>query len=365
MDVAIISNTVIEDINVLNIIEHIMEFCKTAIRECVDGKKGGKAKDITEIINCFLESAVDPGYTESLLGRPLRLRQSVYSKETAKEAFGDLVRALASFSGLLSTDPQEHCRLVFRASVLRMEDVFISILEEALDTDKAKVLIAYLERLGRYAVAVRTLHMMRGHRKASKTFSMYSVAISFTQGRVDELTLPSLQQLQHLLMGPTHSSYVDYPAKIRRAYSQLNERCTVKEHAEMQLLRFYLENPQITPVINCFGISKYCCYFCTSLLKELQDPNKPGKPVTFTIRSSHGKVYGHWLPPKPSNASASIQIRVASCLKAISQDVQVRFKKRIEELTRDSTGSDSSTWSPQVEGFVGGGIAGDRAGFFN
>ena len=123
----------------------------------------------------------------------------------------------------------------------------------------------------RYALTIRTLGLMRGHRKASKTLFMYLVAILFTQGRTDELTLTSLQNLQYLLLGPNNSSYVEYPTRIRRAYSQLHERCTLKdslvalkEHAEMQPLRFYLENPQITPVINYFRVSKYCCFLCDS-----------------------------------------------------------------------------------------------------
>jgi len=80
----------------------------------------------------------------------------------------------------------------------------------------------------------------------------------------------------------THNSvYAEYPNRIKIAYMQQHKRCTLKEHTEIQLVRFYLENPQIIPAINYFGVSEYCCFLCDSFLKELQDPDKPGAPVTF------------------------------------------------------------------------------------
>lgn len=60
-------------------------------------------------------------------------------------------------------------------------------------------------------------------------------------------------------------------------------------HAEMQLIGFYDQNPELKPSFRFIGVSKKSCYLCQRFLL--------GHPSSFTVSSCHQKLYLSWRPP--------------------------------------------------------------------
>ncbi|KAK2596483.1 hypothetical protein N8I77_013371 [Diaporthe amygdali] len=65
-------------------------------------------------------------------------------------------------------------------------------------------------------------------------------------------------------------------------------------HAEMQLVSFYDQNPELTPSFRFMGVSKKSCYLCQIFLSS--------HPLSFTVSSCHQKLYLTWRPPPSTKA---------------------------------------------------------------
>ena len=124
--------------------------------------------------------------------------------------------------------------------------------------------IKYLDRLARYMVGIETIFELRKHK--SKGLFQYPVKIKFTQPRSTDFCLPTLTEIQQSLQ----NTAFQYPAAVHYCYDEMYQQFSAKEHAEIQILSYYLQNPQNTPLINYIGVSKHCCYLCAKLLEQFQ-----------------------------------------------------------------------------------------------
>ena len=125
----------------------------------------------------------------------------------------------------------------------------------------------------------------------------------------------------------------------------------LKEHCEVQLVHFYLENDNRAPVVPYLGVSKLSCSLCCLFLKKLQDPTLPGQnpPIEFNVRGEHGKIHGRWLPPDDIVAEADIQGRVLQSLHSVSAEIQTKVQERLKSWVRLPLGGHSPDWSPDED----------------
>lgn len=62
-------------------------------------------------------------------------------------------------------------------------------------------------------------------------------------------------------------------------------------HAEMQLISFYDQHPELIPRLLFMGTSKKACYLCYEFLSR--------HPLRMTISACHQKLYPSWVPDSP------------------------------------------------------------------
>lgn len=129
-------------------------------------------------------------------------------------------------------------------------------------------------------------------------------------------------------------------------YARNSTSGSFKEHCEIQLVRFYIENPNTVPVMPYLGISKLSCFLCSEFLKYLQDPTMDGPSVEFCVRGRHGKVYDRWMPPENFIATEVMQDRVGKGLQRVVVDIKTRLRQRLELYRAHLLpGCDSPGWS--------------------
>ncbi|CEJ62640.1 hypothetical protein PMG11_11135 [Penicillium brasilianum] len=112
-------------------------------------------------------------------------------------------------------------------------------------------------------------------------------------------------------------------------------------HAELQLVRFYDENPQRIPPFRFIGVSKKSCYLCDRFLAN--------HPLSFSTSACHQKLYSSWAPPSTGhkiifNSYKSIIRNLISTMEAaIKQDIDRRLQIPHKVVPPDSSAGVSLT----------------------
>lgn len=235
-------------------------------------------------------------------------------------------------------------RAIAIAAVIRNDEVFMSLLDGCLvaeDTKKAK---RFLERIAAYHVALRTLQeISRKHN--SKPLLADKIVIAIVRPKLMSFRPPTLDKLAAALLTEDQHKWFRVPSASRGLFTWTEVE--LKEHCEVQLVRFYIENANTVPVIPYLGVSKLSCFLCSLFLKKLDDPELPGLPIQFAVRGEHGKVYGRWLPPDYIVANGQIEQRVLQSLELVSAEVQTRARERLKLWVSRSVGGDSPSWSSE------------------
>ena len=99
--------------------------------------------------------------------------------------------------------------------------------------------------------------------------------------------LPPLLQLQKTLLDPDDDEAFEYPLHIQDQYNEFRHLRTT-EHAEMQLVSYYLQNPPKSPMVRYIGVSKFRCYMCTFSSSSQETVTKR---TAFFVLRTHGKVW--------------------------------------------------------------------------
>lgn len=254
-----------------------------------------------------------------------------------------------------------HC-LVICAMGLWRETVLFKLLEETLRNQKDDYHKAsrFIERLAQYGTALYTLKSIVKERiKFRNPIFHCSVDVVFTSPRSPSIELPSLDKLKEWAL-QSNDPLVIVSADRKWEYEQQITGFRAKEHCEIQLVRFYLENSEVFPVLSYFGTSKSCCFMCDLFLKGLQHPSRDkiqklgdtslnDNHFVFSVRGTHGEVCSRRLPSIGIRATKEVQDRVSVCVDAVLHEVETQFRRRMWELMQRPMGGGSPAWSEDGE----------------
>ena len=337
----IFTNNSIEGISAEDLTKHVVGHCKDAILECIHGRNHNRVRDIRKTIE-FILSPEDRD--ENMKSVQKRLIESKHPG-CGEVEYKDFEVSLRSFKLALEKLPLDdkafldniclYIQVLHKANAFLVDEVAFPILE--MFPYNSHKLIRYLDRLRRYSVGIDIMSLLQEH----KSMFPYPVNIKFTSSRAKKYLLPELLELRSLVDNKGASYH--YPPPVQESYQGLRERFYATEHAEMQLVSYYLQNEEKKQVVNYIGVSKFCCYMCAIFLKYLQGPNG-GRRLTFAVLRTHGKVYGQWLPPAVPTASDHIKRKVDYCIRATLEDIDTKWQERMN--VSKYTPSDTAEWGP-------------------
>ncbi|KAH6668366.1 hypothetical protein B0J14DRAFT_704039 [Halenospora varia] len=176
-----------------------------------------------------------------------------------------------------------------------------------------------VERLGKIAKFFRSA--------VSLIHVAASAAVRFKHIKVE--TVPSRSRSITLLHDHTVEKMEKrLPALARRPSSQVAEIQRLLRrwrkyivHAEMLLLTFYEEHPQITLATNYIGISKRSCYLCANFIRI---------HGIFAVEGQHQQLYCLWTLPQEIKFGS--QDRSANFTRAL-KDLQLLLAQRVTEVS--------------------------------
>ena len=267
-----------------------------------------------------------------------------------------LVETLKRFVGratkVIDGDRRSVWMVFAAATVIRRDKVYMTLLQKSLPDEEEDVAKRFLERLAAYDLALNGLLDVRRRLDKLKPLLANKITISLLPSRRYRLfQQPSLEELERL--ATTDSQKLQIHETMKNWYPKyIRENGDLKEHCEIQLVRFYIENPDTVPVMAYLSVPKLSCFLCSKFLKHLSDPRLDGPRIEFCVRGEHGKVYGMWHPPDDIRATKDMKDRVLSSLNSVANDVRGRVCYRLERSPDCSrVGSDMPPW-PSEEDLV-------------
>ncbi|KAI6777647.1 uncharacterized protein J7T54_004889 [Emericellopsis cladophorae] len=211
-------------------------------------------------------------------------------------------------------------------------------------------------KLGRYWVAAKV--MVKLAVKQPSLFTSMHVSIietppsqSFTPGGNKKALSDVLQRLTE------QDDTQDLIAQLGKVWltddpeSRFRKAChlTLTVHAEMQLLSFYDDHPELTPRFLFMGTSKKACFLCHQLMSR--------HPLDIGVSACHQKLYPSWQPAEctQSKARKSHKVLLWELSRYLEQIVARDLRTRLgvqRPRTLDSTAGPSfpttsslpSTW---------------------
>ena len=202
----------------------------------------------------------------------------------------------------------------------------------------------FLERLGAYGKALNTLQQVLWN--PSKPIFPNGIAISVLPSRRKKFRKPKLEKLASFVMTEEELKSFEFDPDISGPYEEATARVDLKEHCEILLARFYIEDSNRVPVIDYLSVSKLSCFLCSEFLKHLGGQDLAGKPAKFHVRGEHGKVYGKWIPPNDIQGTEEVTTRVLASLRSVDEDIQTRVRQRLKRTQLNLTpGGESPGWS--------------------
>ena len=91
-------------------------------------------------------------------------------------------------------------------------------------------------------------------------------------------------------------------------------------HAELQLLSFYDDYPQLKPAFRFIGVSKKSCYLCSMFLRT--------HPESFDVSSCHQKLYRSWGPPPTENVQ--VYRRYKTIIRDMSEMMEATARRDLD-----------------------------------
>ena len=335
-----------------SIFSEILSACRAKIENCI---KGGNPQN-TRIsqFSAFIDRLSGfpaPAYISELENFPYAGGIFVYTRGKAEEAFVNLVTALRLFLAKTQRvidgthgDYSLVSSIAAAAAAIRGDAVFMALLDkchEAEDACKAK---RFIERIANYHIALRTIWRICKKSGKSEWPFPKKIAVELLPPKRRQFRPPTVGELWASMMPEDRYKFLRIPTAVRQSLP--SGVVDLKEHCEVQLVRFYLENDNRAPVVPYLGVSKLSCSLCCLFLKKLQAPKLPGQvpPIEFNVRGEHGKIYGRWLPPDDIVAEADIQGRVLQSLHSVSAEIQIKVQERLKSWVRLPLGGDSPDW---------------------
>lgn len=116
---------------------------------------------------------------------------------------------------------------------------------------------------------------------------------------------------------------------------------TLTLHAEMQLLYFYDQYPQLSPWPRLMGTSKKACYLCHQFLSEHR--------LHMVVSACHQKLYPSWMPPEPPPGSEELTQKYRSILWVLRLKMEEALKEELKgQLGRRRPANMDSTAGPPI-----------------
>ncbi|KAK1658789.1 hypothetical protein BDP55DRAFT_681755 [Colletotrichum godetiae] len=157
-------------------------------------------------------------------------------------------------------------------------------------------------KLGRYAVASRALCQLPAEYRGLFCPMRIETVEPFARLEfvMKENELPLRDTLRRFVTGLDH----EFARRLATIWGVANpELCFRKAchlqlavHAELQLIAYYDQNPELMPPFRFMGVSKKSCFLCQRFLQS--------HPTSFSVSSCHQKLYLAWRSPPTSNQKA-------------------------------------------------------------
>ncbi|KAK8171300.1 hypothetical protein BKA80DRAFT_260031 [Phyllosticta citrichinensis] len=105
-----------------------------------------------------------------------------------------------------------------------------------------------------------------------------------------------------------------------------------KVHAEIQLLLYYEQRPEIENPPRVVCSSKYACYLCDLFIKTHKGLHTPG---------SHGRCYSNWRLPMPEELDLpeSSKLRYLQCLVDFNQALELQIQRLLQQSPAKKMGN--------------------------
>jgi hypothetical protein len=217
-------------------------------------------------------------------------------------------KRMAGFIDLVKdcSDPEAVKALVRLAYEVRRSDTFRSLLE-GLFQHRQHHVSRVLDKVGKIAKFFRS------------AVTLTRVAAKTRLGSIKVEIVPSISRRIDVLRGLTVADMIgrapalsgklaSHTVEVRRLIQRWRKYIV---HAEMLLLIFYEEHPQIALATNYIGISKRSCYLCANFLRI---------HGVFTVEGQHQQLYCLWTLP--------MMIKFGSLMQS------ARFSRALIELHR-------------------------------
>lgn len=159
--------------------------------------------------------------------------------------------------------------------------------------------IYHIYKLGRYAVASRALCLLPAEYPG--LFCLMRIE-PIRPPRLD-FSIPSherpLSEILRKIVGDRENEFATRLASVWGAtnpesYFRKASHLRLAVHAEMQLVGFYDQHPELMPSFRFIGVSKKSYFLCQKFLHM--------HSASFSVSSSHQKLYLAWRSPPTSNS---------------------------------------------------------------
>ena len=319
--------------------QEILLQCRGKIRNCILGNdpRNSRISQFSSVIQQLADSP-PPAYIPSLKNLLYAGRSSIYTPQNADEAYARLVGGLRKFAvktkAVSDGEWSSASMITSAAASMRREEVLMALLQKSLSTRNARKATRFLERLAAYGVALESLRQLFLRRSAGSSHPLFTSKIVILLLPPNHMSFqpPSLDELSSSVMTVDEHESLQIPLTACESYTSISTDVDLEEHCEIQLVHFYIENPDTVPVLPYLGISKPSCFQCSAFFGRLQDPGLPGSPIKFRVRAERAKVCGRWLPPDDIGATGAIRDRVLESLRHVADEIQLSLREVLRRL---------------------------------
>lgn len=261
-----------------------------------------------------------------------------YLEPDSEDAF-DKERYLQSLQGDGgSKDDVSQIRLAARLAYDAIQDdSFLPGLKKSLGPRRAQKIFRSSQLLARPMTAGNMLETIASRMPKDKAFKIKAHSPPPAVALNERFIVPievAWKELGLPLDNEIRSRLANWNSDFRRDISR-----RFAAHTEVQLLTYYLKNPQLRPTFNYFGCSKKACLLCEGLLKLSPSPFRP------RMRGSHGKCYPDWGIPVYTIFKLEKPVRVLADVLV----VRIRKSQETGALLFEDPGADSTLLSSLSE----------------
>ena len=234
--------------------------------------------------------------------------------------------------------------IIRTAAEIRNDKVYTALLREGDEAQTFKV-IRFIERLGAYGTALDTLLGVRRRLSSPQPIFPNKIDIRLLLPEDKLFQPPGIEELTRSVMSVEDHPSLLVPPDICDHYARNSMCASFKEHCEIQLVRFYIENPNTVPVIAYLGISKLSCFLCSEFLNISKINLWRVHQSNFVCAADTARFTAGGCPAKPS-ATEVMQDRVGKSLSRVVIDIGTRLRQRLERYrTPLIPGGNSPGWS--------------------